>query len=278
MSKPGRNDPCYCGSGQKYKKCHMAEDKAADKEVRQMNDAAKWLRRDLKKYARDERFSEAFAVGMGIYWNNYYTFEDAELMSMNEAFRFFDWFVFDFQFNESPRLLETYREEIFEELSPFQQIMVDTWLEAPPSTAYELLDYDGQELHVAEFITREEYDIFEPAGHGQIQPGDLLLGRIVKVIDRLEFSTIVAYLPQDEIADLAKKIEDARETDSLDHPDADYFDFMRRKGFIIIHHALEQAELAGRPPVARQDPDRKDNLARKTAARMRQMQRYYLKG
>jgi preprotein translocase subunit SecA len=20
--KPGRNDPCYCGSGKKYKKCH----------------------------------------------------------------------------------------------------------------------------------------------------------------------------------------------------------------------------------------------------------------
>jgi hypothetical protein len=22
--KPGRNDPCFCGSGQKYKKCHGA--------------------------------------------------------------------------------------------------------------------------------------------------------------------------------------------------------------------------------------------------------------
>ncbi|MCA9977843.1 MAG: SEC-C domain-containing protein, partial [Anaerolineales bacterium] len=23
MDKPGRNDLCYCGSGKKYKKCHM---------------------------------------------------------------------------------------------------------------------------------------------------------------------------------------------------------------------------------------------------------------
>jgi len=29
MSKPGRNDPCHCGSGQKYKKCHLAADDAA---------------------------------------------------------------------------------------------------------------------------------------------------------------------------------------------------------------------------------------------------------
>ena len=31
--KPGRNDACWCGSGKKYKKCHLHEDgeKAAAK-------------------------------------------------------------------------------------------------------------------------------------------------------------------------------------------------------------------------------------------------------
>jgi hypothetical protein len=28
-TKIGRNDPCHCGSGQKYKKCHAAQDEAA---------------------------------------------------------------------------------------------------------------------------------------------------------------------------------------------------------------------------------------------------------
>jgi preprotein translocase subunit SecA len=27
--KLGRNDPCYCGSGKKYKNCHYREDQAA---------------------------------------------------------------------------------------------------------------------------------------------------------------------------------------------------------------------------------------------------------
>lgn len=27
--KIGRNDPCHCGSGQKYKKCHLPKDDAA---------------------------------------------------------------------------------------------------------------------------------------------------------------------------------------------------------------------------------------------------------
>jgi hypothetical protein len=28
--KLGRNDPCHCGSGRKYKKCHLAEDEARE--------------------------------------------------------------------------------------------------------------------------------------------------------------------------------------------------------------------------------------------------------
>lgn len=32
-SKPGRNDPCPCGSGQKYKRCCLAKDQAAESAV-----------------------------------------------------------------------------------------------------------------------------------------------------------------------------------------------------------------------------------------------------
>jgi hypothetical protein len=30
----GRNDPCHCGSGRKYKQCHLAADEAAEREAR----------------------------------------------------------------------------------------------------------------------------------------------------------------------------------------------------------------------------------------------------
>lgn len=29
----GRNDPCWCGSGKKYKKCHLDSDAAKDREA-----------------------------------------------------------------------------------------------------------------------------------------------------------------------------------------------------------------------------------------------------
>jgi hypothetical protein len=32
--KLGRNDPCHCGSGRKYKQCHLEKDEAAEREAR----------------------------------------------------------------------------------------------------------------------------------------------------------------------------------------------------------------------------------------------------
>src|SRR5215831_8097365 len=31
MVKPGRNDPCHCGSGKKYKRCCLEKDEAAER-------------------------------------------------------------------------------------------------------------------------------------------------------------------------------------------------------------------------------------------------------
>ena len=33
MAKPGRNDPCRCGSGNKYKKCCLAKDDAVERDA-----------------------------------------------------------------------------------------------------------------------------------------------------------------------------------------------------------------------------------------------------
>ena len=53
----------------------------------------------------------------------------------------------------------------------------------------------------------------------------------------------------------------------------DYAEYMRRHNSILIHHALEQAELKDRYPVARLDPNRKDNATRAAARQLRRLQR-----
>ncbi len=41
MTKTGRNDPCLCGSGKKYKRCCLAQDEAAERATRVAVQAAK---------------------------------------------------------------------------------------------------------------------------------------------------------------------------------------------------------------------------------------------
>ena len=41
MIKTGRNDPCHCGSGQKYKRCCLDKDVAAERATRAATPAAK---------------------------------------------------------------------------------------------------------------------------------------------------------------------------------------------------------------------------------------------
>lgn len=254
MSKPGRNDPCYCGSGLKYKRCHMEKDRAEEQAQRESLVAARFLRDDLVDFAEDERFAQPFGEALALYWNGYYTLDTAHEMSDNEAQRFVDWFVFDFaQGEDGERLIETYRRERWDDLSSVQQAVIDQWLDAGPSGAYVLDDYKGQTLYLTSFFDDAAYEVYEPAGRGNVDIGDVILARVLPVLDHLELSGGAAYLPEDEIADLREKVEAARKTDAEEHPDATMDDFLRRHNYLLIHHALEQAELKGRPPVSRLD-------------------------
>jgi hypothetical protein len=93
-------------------------------------------------------------------------------------------------------------------------------------------------------------DVFEPAGPGNAPIGAIILGRPILVRDQYEFFSMPAYIPPNEIADLHDKLVAARAAEGS----ANDTDFLRRHNVLLIHHALDQATAAGRPPVARLDP------------------------
>ena len=64
MAKPGRNDPCHCGSGKKYKKCCQPKDDEAERQVIAQEQAAREERTEARRAqlaeerALDEEFQE----------------------------------------------------------------------------------------------------------------------------------------------------------------------------------------------------------------------------
>ena len=273
MSKHKRNDPCYCGSGKKYKQCHLKIDQEAERVERAWKEAGRFLRRDLLSYARDDRFAEDFAVALPLYWDGLYDVENADEMSQYEALRFFDWFMFDYQPQEGPRFIELYQTEKQADLSEQQRQALASWISAGPSDAYELTGYEGQTLQLRNFTTGETYEVFEPSGRGVVEIGEVILTRLVLVKDQLEFSTSAAYLPAAEITNLADKLEAARKEDAETYPDATHDEFMRRHNHLLVHHALAEAKVQGRPPVARVDPNREDKKVQAVARQIKRRRR-----
>jgi hypothetical protein len=280
---PGRNDPCYCGSGKKYKQCHMKEDQDSLKERLSRTTAVQFVRRDLLKYAREEQFAPRFAAALPIYWHNYYTLENADEMSEEEALRFFDWYIFDYihlneDGSEAPRLINQYATDRGDTLAAVQQPILELWQQGMAAGGYELLDYEGQLLSLRDILTGDTYEVYSSGGRGAVDVGEVILCRLLpstEYADKAEwsFSTTGAYLPKDEIGDVAEKLNTAKEAYLAEHPDADHQDFMRRHNIIFMQHGLEQAVLKGRPPVARLDPTRPDKKVQTITRQLRRFRR-----
>lgn len=258
MSKPGRNDPCHCGSGKKYKQCHLRIDQETEREQREQTEAARFLRLELPRFARDERFEDEFEKGLPLYWNGYYEAENAGEMSEFEALRYLDWLVFDYKREDGSRIVDLYAEEHADSLKPLQRSLLENWQAAPPAGAYELLDYDGQILQLKDVFSDEPVTAFEAGGRGNVEIGEVILARLVPVSDHAEFSTVAAYLPGDESAGLPAAIEAARDGEKGAGDSQTTAEYVKANNQLLIHYALQKAEDAGRPPVARLDKNRTD--------------------
>jgi hypothetical protein len=258
MDKPGRNDPCYCGSGKKYKQCHLPIDLAAEQQARLWVDAARNLRADLLEYADDEKYDAAVADGLPKFWDGYYTAENDHLMDAFEEDRFYDWFLFDYLPDEGEwtHPAARYLQDRGPDLSTTQTALLKQWLEATPMGGYVLDDYEGQTLHLHDFLSGEPVDVFLPSGHGSAPIGSLIVGRIVAVQDHKEFFTAPAFIPPNEIGDLEMTLHTAMADVVAADASATVADQLRRTNTLIMVQGLGAAKVAGRPPVARLDPNR----------------------
>jgi hypothetical protein len=270
--KIGRNDPCYCGSGKKFKNCHLKIEQQQAKEDRAWESAARFLRRDLLAFAREERFAESFAAGIALFFNDYYTIETAAEMSEPEGLRFFDWFTHDATPDDRPRLIEVYYQEKAEMMDEKERELLEGWLAAEPACAYTLADATGEgkrTLHLENLFDGRLQLVNDSGGPGRAEPGDVLIARLLPFRDQLRMSGATGYLPASEATGLKPFIDAAWESYQAQQPEADWGSFLRRHSHLFAHYELQAAKDAGRPPVARLDPTRPQSQAMRMLQQLR---------
>ncbi len=257
--KIGRNDPCPCGSGKKYKACCMAGEKAEQVERVAWERAVQDMHRALIGFAREPAYIKDLAAALGLFWQDRYTADTIHLMSADESLRFFDWFAHDYTLSEpGKRLIEVYRQEVGDVLTDKESQVLDAWIDSPPGSAFVLESADPETGVVVIrdlFLTDRRIEVHDTAAakHGEV--GQILLARPLIENQAMRLSGATAVLPSEEEQGLKAAVAEARRAYLEASPDTSMTQFLRERAYLFTHYALEWADREGRPAVSADDPE-----------------------
>jgi hypothetical protein len=104
--KPGRNDPCPCGSGKKYKKCCL--DKDFDKTTSE-DSLRKKLIPEILEFAQ-KKLKHLISDAYSFYWDEFDPEEyidDQDTMQMADI-NFLDWFICDWESEDGEKVIDSF--------------------------------------------------------------------------------------------------------------------------------------------------------------------------
>ena len=94
---PGRNDPCPCGSGKKYKNCCLGKDRARQLRSTSWRNEEQATLEKLLAFAQRPTFTAQITVAFNLFWNGTYGLSALRMIDQGESARFLDWYMFDYR-------------------------------------------------------------------------------------------------------------------------------------------------------------------------------------
>jgi len=185
MSAPGRNEPCPCGSGKKYKHCHLlAAQPHTGITPQHRADAVA----ALMKYSSRSEFDEVVATA-ALMWLGDDPDEDAEdalaeiLEFDTSRETFFDWLFFDLALDDGQTMAEMLLHRRGNSLHPraedFIRLMLGTHLRA-----WQVREAQpGEGLRLRDLWTGDEVWVVERSASQQAVVWDVLVARLHTLAD-----------------------------------------------------------------------------------------------
>jgi hypothetical protein len=204
----GRNDPCWCGSGKKYKKCHLAADEAAPRTgtsaaealpAAAADDSEARLRRRLIDFSNDTLGEGGMEKSLLAFIGNQAPAGSDEQSLAMEAL---DWMIHDYV---PPRLGHTMIEEFVKrnpDLTPREREMLDAWSRARFSMLEVREVEPGAGVHVTDLLAGGEFFVHDVSTAKHANRWDCQLARVEKLDGEYHFTAVVMTLPRHLVADL----------------------------------------------------------------------------
>ena len=189
-ARMGRNDPCPCGSGRKYKRCCLARDEAPELLRLRMRRAEGRLVPQVVAYAH-ERYGYDLVTAA---WWEFTCWEEVEAEEEpldREEFTsaFLPWFVFNWTADphepetspDWPRepLARVFTEEHGARLDDFERRFVEVACGRPFSFYAVTVVERGRALGLRDVLTRREYTVLERHATECLSEGALVFARVV---------------------------------------------------------------------------------------------------
>ncbi|MFH0728899.1 MAG: SEC-C metal-binding domain-containing protein [Pseudomonadota bacterium] len=193
----GRNDPCPCGSGKKYKKCCLSEGGETLPEVESR------YRRLARSYETlEERLGEhayrvfgpdgpVLALDEFLGWPEGDEPVEADFLDRQGAL-FWPWFLFNWEYEanenefelEGPpekTVAELYGEDQGENLDLTEEQLILAANRKPCSFWEVMAIVPGKSIDFRDIMTGERITAWERTGSNTVEPGDIVFGRVAPV-------------------------------------------------------------------------------------------------
>ena len=193
--KTGRNDPCPCGSGEKYKQCCMDKDGAPSEtlQYRRLSEVYDHLIERLLRHAERVFGPTAVEEAMSefLVWPEPDDPIDEAVVDRAEPL-FWPWYVFNWEYEaedgevelpgpEGKTVAELYVETHGNRMNPIEKLLIDS-INREPYSFWEVSDVEpGMGLTIEDLLRELSIKVYDPVGSKTFQPGDLLFGRAVVV-------------------------------------------------------------------------------------------------
>jgi tetratricopeptide (TPR) repeat protein len=230
--RTGRNDPCPCGSGRKYKKCCLGKRQAAASAAPPLPaDAQARLRDRLVEFAQRvlprEVFDQAVATFHRFWWD---PARRTVALTRETGVAFLSWLVFDFR---PPGTTETVIQRFHRErghvLPVDEREALDVWRTAAPGI-YEVETVEpGVGLTVVDCFSGERFEVREVRATTQLARWDLVVLRLAQIEGTWRIlSAGPQFLPRLK-DDLIRLVRDGREAMRRERPAASVGDLLQAR-------------------------------------------------
>ena len=241
--KVGRNDPCPCGSGKKYKRCCLNKDEAREPPKTSATPKEIELRDRLLSFSGKERYKKEFEKAYQLFWRRPFR-EPLALDEKEEAnfASFLEWFIHDFSLWNGATIVEEFyqekKEKLFEEELSLLKYEMASYLSLYEVTSVTL----EVGLRLKDLITREEMDILEVKGSLTAVKWDVIFARVIRMGAVNKLSGIVTFIPRRSKENVLLSIKGVWEKFKSETGNREWSYFVKSNAH-LVHHLIEDQSL-----------------------------------